>query len=158
MFLSREIGIKLCQCIPKRIYVRYTSVSRVQKFLQWQCSILVTWYRWRHVTIILHCHLLEFWSPWSGRINNIINYIFEKWKIIKFKLQQEQTWVSQAPLGYRRSQIGCVIVEYDLFNTTNLIQNLTYIRFGIILTVLYQFLKTGISDTTLIGLNIAWDS
>jgi len=22
---------------------------------------LVTWYRWRHVTIILHCHWLEFW-------------------------------------------------------------------------------------------------
>ena len=34
-------------------------------------------------------------------------------------------------------QIGCVFVEYDLFNTTNLIQNLTYIRFGIILTQFY---------------------
>ena len=31
------------------------------------------------------------------------------------------------PLEYRRFQIGCVFVEYDLFNITNLIQNLTYI-------------------------------
>ena len=31
-------------------------------------------------------------------------------------------------------QIGCVFVEYDLFITTNLIQNLTYMRVGIILT------------------------
>ena len=35
--------------------------------------------------------------------------------------------VSQASLGYRRFQIGCVIVEYGLFNTTNPIQNLIYI-------------------------------
>ena len=47
--------------IPKRIYDRYTSVSRDQNFLQWQHSKLVTWYRRRHVTIILHCHWLEFW-------------------------------------------------------------------------------------------------
>ena len=38
------------------------------------------------------------------------------------------------------------IVEYGLFNITNLTQNLTYIRFGIILTVFYQFLETGTSD------------
>ena len=45
-------------------------------------------------------------------------------------------------LGYRRFQIGCVIVEYDLFNTTNLIRNLIYIRFGIILTQFYiNFLR-----------------
>ena len=33
--------------------------------------------------------------------------------------------------------VGCVFVEYDLFNTTNLIQNLIYIHFGIILTQFY---------------------
>ena len=37
-------------------------------------------------------------------------------------------------MGYNRIQIGCVFVEYDLFNTTTFIQNLTYVRFGIILT------------------------
>ena len=36
-----------------------------------------------------------------------------------------------------RFQIGCVIVEYDLFNTTTFIQNLGYARFGIILTQFY---------------------
>ena len=40
-------------------------------------------------------------------------------------------------MGYNRFQIGCVIVEYDLFNTTTFIQNLAYARFGIILTQLY---------------------
>ena len=29
-------------------------------------------------------------------------------------------------MGYRRFQIGCVLVEYDLFNTSTFIQN-TYI-------------------------------
>ena len=37
-------------------------------------------------------------------------------------------------MGYSHFWIGCVVVEYDLLNTTNLIQNLIYIRFGIILT------------------------
>ena len=40
-------------------------------------------------------------------------------------------------MGYNRFQIGCVIVEYDLFNATTFIQNLAYARFGIILTQLY---------------------
>ena len=31
------------------------SVLHHQNFHQWQCSILVTWYRQRHVTTILHC-------------------------------------------------------------------------------------------------------
>ena len=38
---------------------------------------------------------------------------------------------------WNRFQIGCVIVEYDLFNTTSFIQNLAYARFGIILTQFY---------------------
>ena len=40
-------------------------------------------------------------------------------------------------MRYNHFQIGCVIAEYDLFNTTNLIQNLAYARFGIILTPFY---------------------
>ena len=40
-------------------------------------------------------------------------------------------------VGYHRFQIGCVLEEYDLSNTTNLIQHLTYIHFGIILTQFY---------------------
>ena len=42
----------------------------------------------------------------------------------------------------RRFQIGCLIVEYDLFNTTHLMQNLIFIRFGITLTQFYvNFLR-----------------
>ena len=52
-------------------------------------------------------------------------------------------------MGYSQFEIGGVIVEYGLFNTTSLIRNLICIRFGIVLsfdTVLYQFLETGTSD------------
>ena len=31
---------------------------------------------------------------------------------------------------YRRFQIGCVFVEYDLFNTTTFIQKFIYMQFG----------------------------
>ena len=37
-------------------------------------------------------------------------------------------------VGYGRFQIGCVFVEYDLFNTTTLIQNSIYMYFRINLT------------------------
>ena len=40
-------------------------------------------------------------------------------------------------MGYSSFQIGCVFVEYGLFNTTNLLLNLIFIRFGIILTQFY---------------------
>ena len=40
-------------------------------------------------------------------------------------------------MRYNRFQIGCVFVEYELFNATTFIQNLTYILFGIILTKFY---------------------
>ena len=40
-------------------------------------------------------------------------------------------------MGYSSFQIGCVFVEYGLFNTTTFIRNLIYIRFGIILTQFY---------------------
>ena len=49
------------------------------------------------------------------------------------KLKYEQTWDSQAPVGYNR----CLIVEYDLFNATTFIKNLTYVRFGINFTQFY---------------------
>ena len=49
---------------------------------------------------------------------------------IDIKLRQNYT----KTVGYRCFQICCVIVEYGLFNNTNFIRNLIYIRFGIILT------------------------
>ena len=39
-------------------------------------------------------------------------------------------------MRYSRFQIGCVIVEYDLFNTI-VYTNLTYVRFGIIVIYFY---------------------
>ena len=39
--------------------------------------------------------------------------------------------------GINHFHIGCVFVEYGLFNTTNLILNLVYVRFDIILTPFY---------------------
>ena len=49
----------------------------------------------------------------------------------------EQVCDSQAPAGYNYFQIGCVFVKYGLFNITTFIQNLIYIRSGIILTRFY---------------------
>ncbi len=70
------------------------------------------------MTSILHCHWWEFWSR-----------------------------DTQAPLGYRRFQIGCVFAEYDLFKPTIFIQKFIYIKFRILFgTVLYQFLETGTFD------------
>ena len=40
-------------------------------------------------------------------------------------------------VGYSHFQIGCVFVEYNLYNSTNLIQNIIYTRFGITLTQFY---------------------
>ena len=56
-------------------------------------------------------------------------------------------------MGYRRFQIGCVFVEYDLFNT-QLFYKIVYIyefsyKFD---TVLYQFLETETSDRCFIGI------
>ena len=71
---------------------------------------------------------------------NIINYYL-------FKIQNSNhkiiTVANLSFSGFSRiSLFGCVTAEYGLFNTTNLIQNLIYIRFGINLTQ-YQFLETG---------------
>ena len=47
----------------------------------------------------------------------------------------------------KRFQIGCVFVEYDLFNTTTFIQNCIYMNFRINLTqFFYQLLERGTSD------------
>ena len=56
----------------------------------------------------------------------------------------------QAPQVYRRFQIGCVFAKYDLFKKLE-----SYIKFYInnFDTALYQFLETGTSDITLIGLD-----
>ena len=56
---------------------------------------------------------------------------------IKLFQNYTKTYIYQILYKLRHFQIGCVIVEYDLFNTTNLIQNLIYIPFGIILTQFY---------------------
>ena len=41
-----------------------------------------------------------------------------------------------------KTEIGCIIVEYDLFNATTFIQNLTFVCFGIISTQFYvNFLR-----------------
>ena len=68
MFLSREIDVKLCKT--------YTC----QNSLQWQCRILVMWWRRRHLTILLHCHWLEFWChvPDTWIILSIISIKNEK--------------------------------------------------------------------------------
>ena len=45
-------------------------------------------------------------------------------------------------MGYHRFQIGCVFVEYDLFNTTTFIQNCIYMNFRIKFTQFYiNFLR-----------------
>ena len=49
-------------------------------------------------------------------------------------------------------QIGCVFIEYGLFNTTNFILNIIYTIWYNFDTVLYQFLETGTSDRRLIGI------
>ena len=51
--------------------------------------------------------------------------------------------------GHRRFQIGCVFVEYDLFNTRTFIQNCIYMNCRMT-EFFYQFLETGTSDRCLI--------
>ena len=74
----------------------------------------------------------------SGCINNIINYNIKNEKLLNSNNNRSK---NKAPLGYRRFQIGCEFVEYDLFYTTNLIQNRTYIRFDRCLICIVQLLR-----------------
>ena len=71
----------------------------------------------------------------------------KNYKIIGANLQD-----SQALVGYRRFQIDCVIVEYDLFNTTTFTKLHIYEFSYKFDTVLCQFLETGTSDRCLIGI------
>ena len=108
LFLEK-ITLNCVKIIPKRIYVRYTSVSRDQNSLlavQYTGLVIQTKTCDNNTALPLVVVLVTC----SARINNIINYIY---------------WVSQAPLGFLCFQIGCAFVKYDLFNTTNLVQNLT---------------------------------
>ena len=63
-------------------------------------------------------------------------------------------------MGYSRFQIGCVFAKYDLFKHTILKQVYIYIyRFSYKFdTVLHQFLETGTSDRTLMGLDQLLDT
>ena len=54
-------------------------------------------------------------------------------------------------MGYNRFQIGCVFVEYD--KPTTFIQNCIYEFSDNFDTVFHQFLETGTSDRTLMGLD-----
>ena len=88
---------------------------------------------------------------------NIINYYL-------FKIQNSNhkiiTVANLSFSGFSRiSLFGCVTAEYGLFNTTNLIQNLIYIRFGIILTQFYINLSRQKHpiDVLYVSFN-AWDS
>ena len=71
----------------------------------------------------------------------------------------EQTWGSQAPVGYRSFQIGFVFVEYDLLNTTTSIHSCIYMNFRINLTQFYiNFLRQKRQiDVLYVSFN-AWDS
>ena len=55
--------------------------------------------------------------------------------------------VSQAPLGYRRFQIGCLFVKYDLFNYESYTKSYIYTFWYNFDTVLCHFLETGTSDS-----------
>jgi len=57
-------------------------------------------------------------------------------------------------MGYHSLHFGYVFAKYDLFKTWILILNLTFPIFWYNLdTVLYQFVESGTSDRTLIGID-----
>ena len=91
---------------------------------------------------------------WSLRISGVERYIIIQdicllilSREIDKKLCQNftKTYIYQIVYKIRK------IVEYGLFNTTNLIQNLIYTFWYNFDTVLYQFLETDTSDRTLMG-------
>ena len=63
-------------------------------------------------------------------------------------------------MGYNRFQIGCVIVEYDLFNATTFIQNLTYVRFGkILVSFWHSFMSISRDRNNVLKVSFkTWDS
>ena len=68
-------------------------------------SVVVTWYRPRHVTMILQCCWWEFWLHDTDVL------------IILIILSIISEFLRVRPLRYLRFQIGCVFAEYDLFKT-----------------------------------------
>ena len=88
------------------------------------------------------------WRDCKGKITGGIG-----WNLRISGVEQEQIWVSQVPLGYRRFQICCVFVEYNLFNTIYESYTKSYIYIYTFWynfdTVLYQFLETGALDRSL---------
>ena len=63
----------------------YTPVSRDQNSHQWQCSILITWYRRRHMIMILHCHCWKFWSH-NVDVFIILSIIFYIFRLVAYLL------------------------------------------------------------------------
>ena len=107
-------------------YSGYETITRIYINVNFQAfthlsRIIVTWFRHRHMTMILLYHWWEFWSRDTGVL--IILSIFH----------------FLGSSGLSRFPIGCVFAEYYLF-----IPNLTYISFGtleITLIGLDQILK-----------------
>ena len=132
----------------------YTSVSRDQNFHLWQCSILVTCYRWSHVIMILYCHWLEFWSHDT--------YIFIILSVISIKnvklLKSNNNRSNPKFLRLLWDIVVFRLVVYLLnmirLNLLFCIQNFIYTdffyKFG---TFLYQFFETGTAERTLMGLD-----
>ena len=117
MFLFRETDIKLCKNYTKTLYIRF----RIK---------VVVLNRSYSTNIQRYCTAI---GGSSGEVIRIIYILY----VIIFAIFSKKIWDSQSFVEYGSFQIGCVFVEYYLFNTTCLLQNLIYIRFGIILTPFY---------------------
>ena len=132
---------------PKRIYVRYASVSRDQNSLQWQCSHA---YRNRHVTLIVHCHWLGCWKHGPG-VKIILSSTSIKFERL---LNSKNNRSTPEFLRLLWDIVVYRLVAYLLNMICLILNNLTFIRFGIILTQIYiNFLETRTSDRALICLN-----
>ena len=136
MFLSRENYIKLCQYCTKmyicKIYVRTTAPKLPPMTVQNTGHVIQTQARDNNIAR----HWLECWlhGPDVKLLNSNNNrstpeFLRLFWDIVVFRL-----------------------VAYLLYMIC-LILRILYKYLQIYVLVLYQFLKTGISDRTLIGLN-----
>ena len=114
---------------------RFKQIIFSKYAILWECSKLVTWYRQRHVTTILHYHWQEFW--WRNTdllITLSIMSIRFLWDFFVFRL-----------VAYLLNMI-CL-------NLLFLYQNCIYIyefsyKFD---KVFYQYLETWTSDITFMG-------
>ena len=96
--------------------LKFTSMSIYKILRTYEVHIIVTWYKQRHMTMILLYHWWEFWSRDTGVL--IILSIFH----------------FLGSSGLSRFPIGCVFAEYDLFKPTTFIQNIININICINLT------------------------